>query len=233
MKSAYRYAIYYAPSLESEFWNLGSEWLGRCAATQMKLPQPLIDAMPVETFHQLTHAPRRYGWHATLKAPFSLHPEFALDDLVDAVRRVCHQFKPFVMPRLEVRRLDDFLALVPNGDVTAIRQVANQCVTDLHPLTEALSESELSRRRTSPLSAEQDQMLVRWGYPYVLEHFKFHMSLTGSLSACRSTQVQSLVLGAERIFNRLAPPVFDAVAIFAEPVQGADFVLIDHVRFGT
>ena len=41
--------------------------------------------------------------------------------------------------------------------------------------------SELARRRSAGLSERQDALLVRFGYPYVLDEFRFHMTLTERL----------------------------------------------------
>ena len=70
--AAHRYAAYFAPAIGSAWWEAGSHWLGRCAARGQPLPQPAIDGMPPARQQALTAAPRRYGWHATLKAPFAL-----------------------------------------------------------------------------------------------------------------------------------------------------------------
>jgi hypothetical protein len=46
-----------------------------------------------------------------------------------------------------------------------------------------LTEEELTRRRKAELTPEQDKLLVDWGYPWVLDEFNFHFSLTGSLDS--------------------------------------------------
>lgn len=231
MQKAYRYAIYFTPLPDTEWWAAGSQWLGRCAFKQTALAQTTPNLFTPEKFHQLTAAPRRYGWHATMKAPFQLHNDLTLNDLKQKLTELCAQFKPFKLPTLQVSRLDDFLALTPVGDMSDISQVERACVTNLHPLAAPMPPDELLRRRTAGLTLAKDSMLLRWGYPHVLDHFRFHMTLTGPLRDCSEMQIQSLILAASNQFDSLGECMFNSLSIFAEPVRGADFVMIDHCKF--
>ena len=229
---AYRYAVYYAPRPNSAWWQAGSQWLGRCAARHTLLPQPEVAHVPPQALQRLTAAPRRYGWHATLKAPFALAAGVTPAQLRDALRALARELKPFDMPRLQVTRLDDFLALVPQGDHRAIDAVAAACVTQLLPLAAPLSPAELQRRRAAGLSPEEDALLLRWGYPFVLERFRFHLSLTGPLQHEAPALVHALQHAAQQHFDPLPPCRFDTLALFAEPTPGADFVLVAHEEMG-
>ena len=40
---------------------------------------------------------------------------------------------------------------------------------------------ETARRRTAGLSGVQEANLARWGYPFVMEEFRFHITLSGRL----------------------------------------------------
>lgn len=260
-KPAHRYAIYYAPPTESPWWQAGSQWLGRCAATGRVLQQPRVLGISPETFAALTAAPRRYGWHATLKAPFSLAEGTSLSQLCAVVEDLAGALSSFPMPDLRVQRLDDFLALVPDpvalhaqeaGSAACsapcpppaaqtpplpaqntlpthlLEGVARVCVQELAPLSAQLTDADLHRRRLAPLTAVQDALLVRWGYPYVMEEFRFHCSLTGSLEGLDPLQEQALQHAAEEIFHGLPPGRFESLALFEEPTPGADFRLVQH-----
>ncbi|MDB5940270.1 MAG: putative phosphonate metabolism protein [Polaromonas sp.] len=227
---AYRYAIYFAPLPGTPWWQAGSAWLGRCAATQVMLPQPVIAGVSGAELLALTAAPRRYGWHATLKAPFALKNGANVQSLRDALQSLAQEMAGFDMPPLQVVCLDDFLALVPQGDCNALQAVAQACVTKLHPLAAPLSPAELQRRRKADLSPGQVALLVRWGYPYVMEHFRFHCSLTGSLQGVKAQQVHALQDAAQAWFGSLPRCRFDSLALFAEPTPGADMVLMEHMR---
>ncbi|MEJ7688889.1 MAG: DUF1045 domain-containing protein [Variovorax sp.] len=231
--AAYRHAIYFAPPVDSAWWQAGSEWLGRCAAQGRTLTQPPIAGVPAPVQAQLTRAPRRYGFHATLKAPFALAPSAGMRPLQAALRDICSTHAAFEMPRMKVAQVDDFLALVPDdGDSSAIDALAAACVKRLQPLAAALSEAELERRRKAGLTPEEDALLLRWGYPFVLERFRFHMSLTGALADAAPDEVEAIERAAEALFGALPAMRFDALSLFAEPTAGADFALVEQMALG-
>jgi hypothetical protein len=234
--TAHRYAVYFAPAPGTLGWLAGSHWLGRCAAQLQPLPQLDIQGVARDDLHRLTAAPRRYGWHGTLKAPFVLAPGVDWATLHQAVQTIARGLQPFTLPPMQVERLDDFLALVPMASATtqaAIHAVAAACVTQLQPLAAPLPPAELARRRAGGLTLRQDELLQRWGYPFVLEEFRFHLSLTGPLSLV-DANTQTLVHdAAEQFFADLPPLQFNSLALFAEPAPGADFVLLDHLEMGT
>lgn len=232
----HRYAVYFAPNPGSLGWLAGSHWLGRCAALLQPLQQLAIEGVAADELHRLTAAPRRYGWHATLKAPFVLAPGTDWITLHQAVQAVASSLQPFALPPLQVERIDDFLALVPVPSHAAhaqIHEAAAACVTALQPLAAPLSDADLARRRAAGLTPRQDALLQRWGYPFVLEEFRFHLSITGHLAQV-DTQTQALVLdAAQEFFSDLPTLPFNSLALFAEPTPGADFVLLDHLEMGT
>jgi len=41
--------------------------------------------------------------------------------------------------------------------------------------------AEIAKRRAAGLTDRQDAYLLRWGYPYVLEDFRPHFTLTGRI----------------------------------------------------
>ena len=76
-----RYAIYFAPDKHSGGWEFGANWLGRDEHDNTVLPQPPLEGISPLELTRITQAPRRYGFHATLKAPFRLadgHDETSL-----------------------------------------------------------------------------------------------------------------------------------------------------------
>ncbi|WP_026436244.1 DUF1045 domain-containing protein [Acidovorax sp. JHL-9] len=232
---AHRYAVYFAPAPGTLGWLAGSHWLGRCAAQLQPLPQLDIVGVAQEDLHRLTAAPRRYGWHATLKAPFMLAPGVDWLALHQATQAVARHLRPFTLPPLQVERLGDFLALVPMAapaTQAALHEAAAACVTQLQPLAAPLSPVELARRRAGGLTPRQDALLLRWGYPFVLEEFRFHLSLTGPLDTVAASTQALVQDAAEQFFADLPPLNFNSLALFAEPTPGADFVLLDHLEMG-
>ncbi len=230
--SVYRYAIYFAPRVDDPWWHAGSEWLGRDAFSGAMLQQPSLLGVPADEQRRLTAAPRRYGWHATLKAPFKLAEGVDTAQLRRSLRETCRALSPFSLPLLEVKLLDDFLALVPTEASLNLDRVARECVSQLHSFAAPLSAAELARRRAAELSAAQESMLVQWGYPYVMDQFQFHMSLTGALGETHDSTVNALRDAATEWFAPLPPCEFASVALFAEPTPGANFALLEHVALG-
>ncbi len=231
----HRYAVYFAPNPGTLAWLAGSHWLGRCAALLQPMQQLDIHGVAREELKRLTAAPRRYGWHATLKAPFALAPGVDWLTLHHAVQSLADSLQPFSMPPMQVERIDDFMALVPVATHPAnarIQAAAAACVTQLQPLAAPLSDGDLARRRAAGLTPGQDALLQQWGYPFVLEEFRFHMSLTGSLAGSDDETVELVQDAADQFFADLPPLRFNSLALFAEPTPGADFVLLDHLELG-
>ncbi len=223
----YRCAVYFVPEVHSDWWQAGSHWLGRCAATGATYAVPDIAGVDPAQLQTLTADPRRYGWHATLKAPFSLATGQSLAALRSAMQTLASQWPAFDLPPLQVSEQGGFLALRPQGDVAQLNATAAACVQQLHPLAQPLPDTELARRRQAPLTPEQDRLLLAWGYPWVLDHFQFHLSLTGPLRSCTPAIRAALFQAAQARFETLPVCRFTQIALFIEPVRGADFELLE------
>ena len=174
---AARVAIYYAPLPHDPLTGLSSAWLGRDPVTGAALAQPAMDGIA-----EITAEPRSYGFHATLKPPMRLADGTNWGGFVAAVRAMGADIAPFALPALAVADLHGFLALRETEACAPLQALADACVERVDSFRMPPSEDELARRRRSRLSAEQDAMLVRWGYPYVFGTWFFHMTLTRRLS---------------------------------------------------
>jgi hypothetical protein len=75
-----------------------------------------------------------------------------------------------------------FLALRPEGPEDALWALAADVVRVTEPFRAPPGEEELARRRAAGLTERQEAMLERWGYPHVMEEFRFHVTLTGPLA---------------------------------------------------
>ena len=228
-----RYALYFAPSSESPLWHLGSQWLGRCALSGKLLRQPDIEGVVPECFTSLTVGPRRYGFHATLKAPFRLADGVLVQDIMEELDNITSQQRSFALPPLEVARLDDFLALTPARPCRHIKRIAQLCVTHFDHFRAPITDAERARRGLASLSARERMLLEQWGYPYVLDCFRLHFSLSGSLAQVSEEVRKRLARAAVETFSAslLTPQVFDAICLFEEPLPGAEFSLIHRSRF--
>jgi putative phosphonate metabolism protein len=229
----HRVASYATPDITSPWWDVGSEWLGRCARRQSNLPQPAIEGLDAATQARLTADPRRYGWHATLKAPFRLANGVSLEQLWQAVADLCAQQSAFTLPHVKVVHMGRFLALRPEDPSPALDRLAADCVMHLQSLAAPLSASDIERRRAAGLTPEQDALMLAWGYPWVLDQFRFHFSLTGNLDDAPAEAVERLVNAAGERFNSLSPLHMNCLSIFIERTPGADFLLWKQTRFPT
>jgi putative phosphonate metabolism protein len=229
-----RYAVYFAPEAGSAWGRFGAQWLGRDAATGREVEQRAIAGIDAAAFRALTETPRRYGFHATLKAPFVLRDGAAPAALADAIARFCAVRQPFQVPPLELVRLDDFLALAPAAHETRISDLAADCVRELDGFRAPASTAELERRRRRGLSTRQDRYLAEWGYPYVLADFRFHFTLTGSLDGAAPQEVAAVRAAAHDALARLAdePLRFDAVCLFEQPGPSLAFRLAARFPLG-
>ena len=166
-----RYAIYYAPR-PGDFATRANLWLSDAAPHLPGLPRPPAD---------LTAAPRRYGFHGTIKAPFRLAEGVTERHLRDDLATLAARLAPVRLPGLRLEQVKGFLALLPEGDETDLLALGAEVVSRLDPLRAPLTEAEIARRRPDRLTARQRELLTRWGYPHVMEEFRFHLTLTDDL----------------------------------------------------
>jgi hypothetical protein len=201
-----RYAIYFAPARESLLWQRAEAWLA----------QPDLESLTVSA--------RRYGFHATIKAPMTLALDYA--ELDAAITAFADENRAVTLSGLAPRLLDGFLALTAEPQPRALTDFAAEAVEAFEPFREPLSDSERARRLNAPLTARQIELVDQYGYPYVLEQFLFHMTLTDRLlPELRDEMVER----AQAWFaDALAKPVrLDRLVVFAEPEPGAAFVRCD------
>ncbi len=223
-----RVAIYYAPPVGHPLGHAAAEWLGRDAASGDRCRQESAGSLSAEEVSAITAEPRRYGFHATLKAPFRLRDEVSLSELEAAARDFCDARGGFVLPHLQVRGVDRFVALTPECDCAALADLADAVVRGFEPYRAPLAESEVARRREAGLTEPQDRNLLDWGYPYVFHDFRFHMTLTGPLDP--DLRAVALDVLRERFAAPLRQPLkVDGLALFVEPEPGAEFAV--HARF--
>jgi putative phosphonate metabolism protein len=228
----HRAAIYFAPdpqqAAERAWWQAGCQWLGRDALSGQACTQVAVPGVDPAVLAELTAEPRRYGWHATLKAPFRLASGLNLPMLDNAVRALAQTLSPFELPPLEVNNMGSFLALRPTQPSPSLQALAAACVTQLQPLAQGLTPEELARRLRAALSTRQTELLQQWGYPWVLDEFRFHCSLTGDLRHATPQQTKNIGQAAREHFADLPLPRIGSLALFIEPVAGANFVLHRH-----
>jgi len=212
-----RHAIYFAPPEGSALARFGAGWLGWDAARGEAVAGLALPGLPLPR-EAIVETPRRYGFHATLKPPFRLAEGRSVAELDAAVEAVAAGCAPFAL-RLEVGAPGAFLALVPEAASPALAALERACVTGLDAFRASAEAAELRRRRTAGLDAAEEENLRRWGYPWVLGRFRFHMTLTGALAPGVQARVRAALEPA--LAPLLAAPVAVAdVCRFAEAEDG-------------
>jgi putative phosphonate metabolism protein len=220
-----RFALYYAPAAASPLWVRAAAWLGRDPAAG---PVEPADVPGIETAYRMrvTESARRYGFHATIKAPMALAPGLERRDLEAALAAYGDRTAPVGIGRLVPRFIDGFLALVPAHQGEALAAVAGEVVTAFDGFRAPLTVADRARRlRGGGLTPRQADLLDRYGYPYVLEQFRFHMTLTDRLP---EDERDAVMAAAEGWFADALAGAFelDRIALFREPVAGAPFARV-------
>jgi putative phosphonate metabolism protein len=227
-----RYAIYFIPAADTALYRFGAAALGYDCFGGTDVPT--FDALPVDagTWRELTEAPRRYGFHATLKAPFVLAGERSEAELIAAIERFAQavEASPTIDP--EVRLLHRFVAIVPAAENAALCALAASCVAHFDGFRVPLTEDDRGRRLAARLTERQIGYVERWGYPYVLDEYRFHMTLTGALDRDRRELMLSYLRDS---FSRVCgerPIPIDRLALLRQVGPDARFVVIADVPMG-
>jgi len=209
-----RYAIYYTP--QGALADAGAQWLGWDVALGAAPPALRIDGFDRE---KVTETPRKYGMHGTIKPPFHLADGMSFNQLQREFRNLCDTCAPVNLDRLEVLKLGGFFALVPVGDQAKLAQLAALVVKNLDHFRAEPSEAELARRRQkSTLTPAQDRNLRNWGYPYVLDEFRFHITLTGRLGD-NAASVQKAIV-SQFTDHLQAPLQIDSLTLVGQKADG-------------
>ncbi|WP_420586311.1 DUF1045 domain-containing protein [Ruegeria sp.] len=211
-----RYAIYFAPPAQADWTQFATNWLGWDMEAGTTAAHPEVAGVDVAS---VTEVPRKYGLHATMKPPFRLHDGQTVEALDEACARLAATQPPVTLDGLEIARLGRFLALRTLGDETALNALAAACVRDLDEFRAPATQAELERRRANGLTPEQDANLTRWGYPYVMGSFRFHITLSGKLSKPVLTVVE------QALQAQLAP-------LLPSPFRIADLALMGEAGDG-
>ncbi len=217
-KTFLRYAIYFTPP-PGPLERFGAEWLGWDIAAGRPPAQGLdMPDLPLP-MDVLTRAPRRYGFHATIKPPFRLTADRSQAELIAAFVTFCAARAPAGVAGLKLQQLGRFLTLVPDGDATAFSLLAAEVVRAFDNFRAPATEAEIARHASPALDAAQIDLLHRWGYPHVMDRFRWHMTLTGKHPRAKIVQAHAALSPA---LSPLLPRPFtmDALSLVGEDAVG-------------
>ncbi|GGK26679.1 DUF1045 domain-containing protein [Salinarimonas ramus] len=231
-----RYALYVAPAAHSDLWRFGCAILGYDAETGAETPQLVPPSFAPDAFHALTEDPRRYGFHATMKAPFRLAEDASEDALISELRDFCAARTALRLPRLEVRAVgandagDAFVALIEPEPTLELLALERDLVIGFDHFRATLTEAEIARRRPERLSEGERENLMRWGYPGVLDHFRFHLTLTGRAPAADVARLEAELATLHAAHVPDDGLLVDQIGLFVQR-PGERFVVRERVLF--
>jgi putative phosphonate metabolism protein len=224
-----RYAVYFVPAPETDLYRFGAATLGYDCYTGEEIPAPSDTGLSASEWAALTAEPRAYGFHATLKAPFHLRPECREADLVDELRRFAANVPAAPAFVHGVSLLGGFVAIVPRQASPGIDRLAAKCVTVFDRFRAPVTEEDRARRMRARLTDRQLASLDRWGYPYVLDDFRFHMTLTGRVEACRRGVVLELLRHRFAALHQECAVAIDRLALVRQDTPAGRFRVLHHV----
>ena len=217
-----RYAIYYIPDLP--LFQIGSDWLGWNSIIGQ---ETTLSA----DHHRITDRPRKYGFHATVKPPFSRASRSTLGELQDAFHAFCASVSPATGGTLKISRLGRFLAMAQDVQSNEVTELVASTVWNFDKFRAPLSDQDIAKRRQRRLTPQQDALMLRWGYPYVMQEFKFHMTLTGPLAP---NEIDAIEHDANTRFREFLgqPLKIASLALLGEDSESGRFHVIEKLSLG-
>jgi hypothetical protein len=223
-----RYAIYYAPELGSPLDAFGRTWFDEKTNGNAKA----IANLNPKRLAELSETSRKYGFHGTLKPPFGLNPSSSIESLLSAARVFARSLSPIEIPPLELAIIGKFIALTPTTQSAALEKLSAACVRAFEAYRLPLSDEQLENYKQNKLTVHQEQMLEHWGYPYVMEEFRFHISVTDRIDDPREREeiMDALEKVAAPILRK--PVTVREIAVFSQPGLDQPMSPIERIPFG-
>lgn len=227
-----RYALYYAPRPEEGLAAAAAEWLGWNPDSGRARALPRISSLHPDKLAETVAEPRIYGFHGTLKPPIALADGASERDFLDAVGRFATSCRALTVPSVVLAELSGFLSLVPAERFTDLQDLADRCVVEFDEFRQPAGEAELARRRASGLSPRQEELLLRWGYPYVLDQWRFHLTLTGRIPDPEEREAVAAIL-RQRFAGFLDRPLpVRDLCVFRQAVADRPFTVLARFTLG-
>jgi hypothetical protein len=225
-----RYAIYVAPKAETDLYVLGRRWLAHDVVTGEPLEAPDLPAISPADHARIVRAPTRYGFHGTLKPPFHLGDGVEERELLDAAAEFAATRSPFDLPPLQLTTLRDFLALMLSEPSPDLQSLADACVSSFDRFRAPIAEYDGRRYDDVDLTEPQRGYVAKFGYPYVFEEFRFHMTLTSPLTAMERESLFPVLQGYwSPVLGRPVP--VPGIAVFRAPKFAGSYKQIGFFDF--
>jgi len=226
-----RFAIYFAPSATGNLWERAATWLGR-DASDGDVFSGAVAGIERNRLLNLTQSANRYGFHATIKPPMALAEGCTEADLRQALAAFVARHQPVELGRLRLSLMAGFLALVTEGPNEVLQDFAAHVVEDFEPFRAPMTVKDRARRAATGLSERQIELLDAYGYPYIFEEFRFHMTLSDRLDPADHDEIAA---AAATWFGPVLdePVVLDRLSLFHEPDAGQPFRRVADFKLGS
>ncbi len=222
-----RYAVYFVPPADSVLYRFGASLIGYDAYSGQSLP--FIDGIEAEVqgWKRFTTDPRKYGFHATLKAPLSLAPGKTEDELVAAVRDVAQTPRAIPVIAPAVRNIGSFIAIVPDVPCPALHAFADDCVTAIDDFRAPLTAADRERPQRVGPDRAAGRISGPLGLPLRVRGIPLSHD-TGRLSPAERRAHVTRIL--QRRFDALAlhSISIDRLALFRQIDAHSGFTIIAH-----
>ena len=179
-----RVAIYFLPKKNSSLENFGKNLLGRDINKKKKISltrrQKYFINRGFTYFDELKdycEQPAKYGFHATLKAPFRLKRNVKTKNFYDVISHIAAQHSRFKIKGLKIVYSKKFTFITSRKPNKLLINLESDLVKHLDTFRAELNKTEIKKRIPDSLTFKQNKYLKEWGYPFVFDQFKFHMTL--------------------------------------------------------
>lgn len=219
----HRYAIYWVPAPDSALAAFARGWFGADVETGEAAGPRTDYGLDAALVERATASPRRYGIHATIKAPFRLRDEEGgnADGLGTALAAFCARRRRIGTGPLRLHRFSRYLTLVPGGERAEIDWLADDCVTHFDRYRAPLNVEDRTRRAAS-LPPDAAVLFEQFGYPDIFHRFIFHITLAGPLDAAELDTVEAALTPAVAPFLA-APFALENLCLCGDPGGGGLF----------
>ncbi|NRP70233.1 hypothetical protein ILFOPFJJ_01112 [Ensifer psoraleae] len=215
-----RYAICFTPPIGDPLSAVAASWLGRNVYSDEPTELPSVAGLSVSEIAFHTAVPRRFGFHAVVMAPFCLNPDTDETELLKALMHFAGAEAPLEIAGMEVARFSQCWGLVPQVPSQEMHLLAARVVQAFDRFRAPMSEDEIERCDPDRLTAPQFTNLHRWGDPYVMDEYRFHIKLTGALNPETARRMEAPL--RELFQPHLERPLaIGSLALFVEQGPGA------------
>jgi Protein of unknown function (DUF1045) len=120
--------------------------------------------------------------------------------------------------------------MTPAKHSAELVQLEADIVTSFDRFRRALTDAERAKRRPDQLTQRQRNQLENLGYPFVLDDYRFHMTLTGPVT--NAPEIADIL--ADRLANDVGTVdvTIDALSLFRQDAPGERFIITDRFSFG-